>query len=137
MGKLVYAPVFYKSCSFFLFNSLFSFAFGFFVFSCSFDFDIRPCILGFCGFSPSAVNKSFIFPICSCAVVYKTCVYVFKVSVMSACPNISLTTFAGTPASNIRVANVCPYGIIGTNQKTPINKGFDEFVLFFFQPFLR
>ena len=50
--------------------------------------------------------------------------YRSSVMVVVACPNTSESDLISNPTSTARVANVCPYGIITTNRKSPVYQGF-------------
>ena len=54
----------------------------------------------------------------------EACTYRSSVMVVVACPSTSESDLISNPTSTARVANVCPYGIITTNRKSPVYQGF-------------
>ena len=54
---------------------------------------------------------------CICRVTW---MYVLSVKPASKWPSILDTVFTSTPFCSAKVANVCPYGIITTNRKSPV-----------------
>ena len=76
----------------------------------SFDcVDHRPTTFNFCILSRFSSSEA--------------CTYRSNVIVTEACPNISDNDLTSNPTSTARVANVCPYGIITTNRKSPVYQG--------------
>ena len=67
------------------------------------------------------VFAAFIFDsLCRCA-------YRLAVVLKSLCPSHSCICFILTPQSRRRLAQLCPYGIITTNRKSPIYQGLEGF----------